>query len=478
MTMSIAAVKKDLVSGKKNATDIAKHSLAQAKKLNETYNSFIHFCDDLALASAGRIDEKIKSGKPLGMLAGVSVGIKDNIVVKGYPATAGSAILKDYKASFDADVVRFLMEEDAIIIGKTNMDEFAMGSSSETSFAGPVKNHIDPSLVPGGSSGGSAVAVGSGQVMVALGSDTGGSIRQPASFTGTIGLKPTYGRVSRFGLIAMASSLDQIGTFTTSLEDAATLLSVISRPTAFDSTYGAKELLPDIPTDEEAIEMVRGLRIGVPKQFFGKGLESSIHEAINTALETLTKKGAKLQWLDMPLLEQALACYYIIMPAEASSNLGRYDGIRYGTRGTKEGAASLEELYGKTRAHGFGQEVRRRIILGTYVLSAGYIDKYYLQAQKVRAALLEEFTQSFASCDLLAGPTSPVSPFKLGEKMDDPVSMYLSDIYTVGANLAGLPAISLPLSGLALPAGLQLIAPHFQEGKLLALSKGISALIT
>ncbi|MBI3335702.1 MAG: Asp-tRNA(Asn)/Glu-tRNA(Gln) amidotransferase subunit GatA [Candidatus Portnoybacteria bacterium] len=472
----ISQLRQQIVSKKISAAEIAKEYLKKAKSLNKRYNSFVSSCDELALESAKAVDKKVKEKKPLGKLAGVPIAVKDNILVKGYPATAGSKMLEHYTASYDADAVKFLKEEGAIIIGKTNLDEFAMGSSSETSAFGRVKSNISEKLVPGGSSGGSAVAVASGQVPIALGSDTGGSIRQPASFTGTIGLKPTYGRVSRSGLIAMASSLDQIGTFTTSIGDAGLLLEIISQETSFDATYGRKDFHFILPDKADILDDLKDARIGVPKEYFGQGLDGEIKDAVNQTLARLSKLGTRIERISLPSLASALACYYIIMPAEVSSNLARYDAMRYGALRDKRQTTNdkrLEEVYAGIRGAGFGKEVRRRIILGTYVLSAGYIDKYYLQAQKVRARILLEFKEAFRSVDIIAGPTSPMFPFKAGEKLDDPLSMYLADIYTVAPNLAGLPAISIPLRGTKLPTGLQLVAPHFEEERLLILAEGI-----
>lgn len=468
----------DIIARKRSAQEIAKEYLANAKKINKRTNAFIDFCDPLALESAKRIDAKARAKKPLGALAGVPIAIKDNILVEGYPATAASRMLANYTAAFDADVVRFLKEEGALIIGKTNMDEFAMGSSSETSYKGRVKHHLDESLVPGGSSGGSAVAVASGQVPVALGSDTGGSIRQPASFTGTIGLKPTYGRVSRSGLIAMASSLDQIGIFAQSIEDTASVLSVISDSTRYDATHARRDLPAFRISSQEAFTALKGAIIGVPKEYIGEGLDRNIKAGLDTLLGRLEKAGARIEYMSLPSLEASLACYYIIMSAEVSSNMARYDGIRYAAvEGTTKKVAKFEERYRHTRGIGLGQEVRRRVMLGTYVLSAGYIDKYYLQAQKVRRALVNEYNEAFRKVNILLGPTSPIFPFKAGEKLDDPLSMYLADIYTVAPNLAGVPAISLPLSGLSLPAGVQIIGSQFDEATLLTLSQGIMSLL-
>ncbi len=477
----IKEFRQNVVGGKASAREIASQYLKNAKELNKEYNSFVSFCDALALESAARIDKKVSEKKPLGKLAGVPIAIKDNMLVKDFSATAGSKMLEHYVASFDADAVKFLRDEDALIIGKTNMDEFAMGSSSETSHFGPVKNNVGKNLVPGGSSGGSAVAVASGQVIAALGSDTGGSIRQPASFTGTVGLKPTYGRVSRSGLIAMASSLDQIGTFTTSVEDCALLLEVISQDTDFDATYARKTFHWPQLDKKEILQAIAQVRIGVPDEFFGEGLSAEIARAVRGALEMLEHAGAQIIPLSLPCLEYALACYYVLMPAEVSSNLARYDCIRYSPVEVEKMSTTIHD-YDAVRSIGFGKEVQRRIMLGTYVLSSGYVDKYYLEAQKARTKILQDFSDAFLRVDIIAGPVSPTFPFGLGEKINpkrinDPVSMYLADIYTVAVNLAGLPAISLPLPGLKLPAGIQFIAGQFAEEQLLRAARGYEEII-
>jgi aspartyl-tRNA(Asn)/glutamyl-tRNA(Gln) amidotransferase subunit A len=474
----ISQLRSDILSEKTTATEIAREYLAKAKKLNKGYNSFISFCDELALASAKHVDEKVKKGEKLGKLAGIPIAVKDNILVQGYKATAASNILRNYTAVYDADVVRFLKQEDAVIIGKTNMDDAAMGSSSETSAFGRVCHHEKRDLVPGGSSGGSAVAVASGQVPVALGSDTGGSIRQPASFTGTVGLKPTYGRVSRFGLIAMASSLDQIGVFANESDDASIVLDVISQETASDSTYARRDFHASILSQKEALDDLTHMRIGVPEEYFTDGLDTKIKDAVNAAIERMSQAGARVQHIRLPSLAYALPCYYIIMVAEASSNLARYDNIRYSKVTVKSNSKSetLNDLYSSVRGVGFGKEVQRRILLGTHVLSAGYVDKYYVHAQKVRTKIREEFHGALKKVDIIIGPTSPTFPFKAGSKFNDPVAMYLADIYTVAANLTGLPAISVPLAGMKLPAGIQFTASPFEEGRLLALAKGIEAL--
>lgn len=468
----ISELRQQLISKKTSALEIAKECLIKAKTLNKKYNSFLSFCDELAIESAKKVDEKIAKGEKAGKLAGITIALKDNILVSGYPATAASHILEQYIASYDADVVKFLKKEDAIIIGKTNLDEFAMGSSTENSAFGRVKHPLDESLVPGGSSGGSAVAVASGQVVVALGTDTGGSVRQPASLTGILGLKPTYGRVSRSGVIALGSSLDQIGIFTRDIEDIGILLDVVSSQTPYDATYARKDFHFLSPSEEDREEDLKHTVIGVPKEYFAQGLDPEIKNAVNNTLEHAAHAGARIEHISLPSLTHALACYYVIMAAEASSNLARYDGVRYkATNDLRLTTNDFQERYGEIRGAGFGQEARRRIILGTYVLSAGYVDKYYLQAQKVRAKLLQEFNEAFGRVDVIAGPTSPFFAFKAGEKADDPLAMYLADIYTVAANLAGLPAISLPLKGTKLPAGLQLMAPHFKEEKLLIVAK-------
>jgi aspartyl-tRNA(Asn)/glutamyl-tRNA(Gln) amidotransferase subunit A len=416
------------------------------------------------------IDDKVKAfvlvnknalaSNRTGKLAGIPVTIKDNICVKGEDTTCGSRILKGFKPPYDATVIRKLKEAGAVLMGKANMDEFAFGSSCETSCYGATRNPWDLERIPGGSSGGSAAAVASDETIMALGSDTGGSIRQPAALCGVVGLKPTYGRVSRYGLIAFASSLDQIGPITKDVTDSALLLSVIAGYDEMDSTS------VDIPVPDytkSLVKNVKGLRIGVPKEYFVEGLDKEVEASVKKAIALYKDLGASIVDISLPHTEYAVSTYYIIGPAEASSNLARFDGVQYGFRA--EGAKDLIDMYTKTRSQGFGDEAKRRILLGTYCLSSGYYDAYYLKAQKVRTKIKEDFENAFKVCDCIVTPTSPTAAFKIGEKADDPLGMYLSDIYTIPANLAGLPGISIPCgftSG-GLPVGLQLIAKPFDE---------------
>lgn len=470
---SIGTLRESITSKKHSAQEIAKEYIGRAKKENDTYNAFLCFSEEYAIKKAKEIDAKVAKGRKLGKLAGVPIALKDNILLRGYPSTAGSKILEHYKAVYNADVVEFLDKEDAVIIGKTNMDEFAMGSSSETSAFGRVKHPKDTELVPGGSSGGSASAVARGQALCALGSDTGGSIRQPAAFSGIVGLKPTYGRVSRSGLIAMASSLDQIGPLTTNVRDAAILLEVISAYTQNDQTYARKDFHWPELSKQEIQEHLKNIRIGVPREYFAEGLEPEIAHALQKTMEELKKIGVKVIDISLPSIEYALACYYVLMPAEVSSNMARYDGLRYGKiQDTRHKTQTLQDWYRNVRQDNFGKEVQRRIMLGSYVLSAGYVDKYYLKAQRVREKIVQEMNEVFKEVDIVAGPTAPTFPFAAGEKLKDPLAMYLADIYTVGANLAGVPGISIPLNT-SLPSGLQLLAPHFEEARLLIAAKGI-----
>lgn len=451
-------IRDKIFSGEITVPEITEASLAEIEA-EKDLNAFISVFPELALKQAKQVDQKIRSGHA-GKLAGMVVGIKDNLNLKGYRTTCGSHILDNFISPYDATVVRRLLEEDAVIIGKTNMDEFAMGSSNETSYFGRVKNYHDSERIPGGSSGGSATAVAANMVTAALGSDTGGSIRQPAALCGVVGLKPTYGRVSRFGLVAFASSLDQIGPLSKSIKDAALLLSVISGYDPNDST-SVNQPVPDFTEDLK--KGVKGLKIGCPKEYLGEGLDPEVGKAIENALKLLENEGARVEEISLPHTEYAIAAYYILATAEASSNLARYDGARYGFRSS--GIRNLEEMYTKSRSAGFGDEVKRRIMLGTYVLSAGYYEAYYRKAQKVRTLIKRDFEDAFKKYDVIVTPTSPTTAFKLGEKMDDPLQMYLSDIYTISANLAGIAGLSLPCgkdSG-GLPIGMQILGKPFDE---------------
>lgn len=437
-------------------------TLDNAEKLNGELNSFLSIEREYALNRASEVENLSDETA----LKGFAIAIKDNICIKDMQTTCGSHILHNYKAHYDATAVSRLKDAGAVIVGKANMDEFAMGSSNESSAFGNVKNPWDLERVPGGSSGGSAVAVASGVVRASLGSETGGSVRQPASLCGITGLKPTYGRISRFGLVAFASSLDNIGIFGQTSEDVAKVLGVIAGRDKNDSTtadVAVPNYLETISND------IKGKRIGVPRALFGEGLDADVREAVENSIENYRKLGAEIVDVELPHAKYGIAVYYIIATAEASSNLARFDGVRYGFRA--EGSHELREMYRKTREEGFGAEVKRRIMLGTYVLSSGYYDAYYSKAQKVRALVKRDYQTAFEKCDAILTPTSPSVAFKIGEKSDDPLAMYLSDIYTVSANLAGIPGISIPcgLSGEGLPIGLQLVGDFWSEATLLNL---------
>jgi len=446
--LTIESAHKGLMKKEFSAVELAKFYLDKIEKENKEINDFLEITDKLAIKQAKKVDDKISQRGKIGEIEGIPVAIKDNILVEAYKTTSGSKILENYIAPYDATAVRKLKEAGAVIVGKTNLDEFAMGSSTENSAFGVVKNPIDKTRVPGGSSGGSAAAVTANHCLVALGSDTGGSVRQPAAFCGVVGFKPSYGMVSRYGLIALASSLDQIGTFGKTIGDAKLIFDVIKGKDEMDSTT-----IPDAKIKKSSIEY-ENLRIGILKGCFSDELVKNFEET-----------GAEIEEVGIPHLDDALAVYYIIMPAEASANLARYDGIKYGFRpkADQPRAGSLLDHYLKSRAEGFGEEPRRRIMLGTYVLSAGYRDAYYGKAQKVRALIKKEFDEIFKRVDVILAPTTPTPAFKIGEKKD-PLSMYLSDIYTVPANLAGLPAISIPIGKEnGLPIGLQIIGPQFYD---------------
>lgn len=441
-----------------------KQILDNAEKLNGELNSFLKIERDYAIERAEEIENSSDENQSL---RGAAIAVKDNICTKFSQTSCGSRILGDYRPQYNATAVEKLLNAGAVIIGKTNMDEFAMGSSNENSAFGAVKNPWDLSRVPGGSSGGSAVAVASGVVRASLGSETGGSVRQPASFCGIVGLKPTYGRISRFGLVAFASSLDQIGIFGQTSKDVAQVLGIVAGRDKNDSTTADV----DVPNYSEEIENdIKGRRIGVPRALFGEGLDAEVREAVEKAIENYRSLGAEIVDIELPNSKYSIAVYYIIATAEASSNLARFDGVRYGFRA--EDAHELREMYMKTREEGFGAEVKRRIMLGTYVLSSGYYDAYYAKAQKVRTLLKQDFLDAFDKCDAIITPTAPTTAFKIGEKSDDPLAMYLSDVYTASANLAGIPGISVPcgLSKEGLPIGLQLVGRHWSEAILLSLA--------
>jgi len=460
---TIAERTEKLTRGETSARTEVEAALNAAEKLNDELNAFLEIDRAGALKRADAIDQKRGSGP----LNGIPVAIKDNICVRGMQTSCGSHILGPYKPPYNATAIDRLLDAGAVIIGKTNCDEFAMGSSNENSAFGPVKNPWDTSRVPGGSSGGSAAAVAAGIVPVALGSDTGGSVRQPASLCGVIGVKPTYGRVSRYGLVAFGSSLDQIGVFAQTATDAATVMQAIAGRDPHDATTAKVPVANYIGETEKDIA---GLRIGVSRTLLGEGLDKEVRDTIEKAIDAYRELGAEIVDIELPHAKYAIAVYYIIATAEASSNLARYDGVRYGFRA--EEAPALREMYRKTRDEGFGPEVKRRIMLGTYVLSAGYYDAYYLKAQKVRMLIRNDFAAAFAKCDAVLTPTSPSPAFRFGEKVDDPLAMYLNDIYTVTANLAGIPGISVPcgLSAEGLPIGVQLLGPYWSEGLLFRLA--------
>jgi aspartyl-tRNA(Asn)/glutamyl-tRNA(Gln) amidotransferase subunit A len=471
------ALLNQLDAGELRSEDLVQSLLERAWSL-ERLNAFVHLDWDRVLASARSIDTKRRSGEKLGPLAGVPVAIKDVICVEGEPTTCGSRMLRDFRPPYDATVIAKLKAAGAILFGKTNMDEFAMGSSTENSAYGPAKNPWDESRVPGGSSGGSAAAVAVGLVPLALGTDTGGSIRQPAAFCGAVGLKPSYGRVSRYGLIAFASSLDQIGTFAHDLADTALLLGVIAGRDPNDST-SVDEPVGDYRAslDDSPVP----LRIGVVREFFGAGLDAEMASAIEEAIRVYQQAGATIKDVSLPHTKYGIPAYYIVASAECSSNLARYDGTTYGHRAAdyssqypgEENLAPMVRMMMASRAEGFGAEVKRRIMLGTFALSAGYADQYYNKALQVRRKIRSDFDAAFHEVDVVIGPTSPTPPFKLGERTADPLSMYLSDIYTITANLAGIPGISIPcgMTRSGLPIGLQLLAAPFAEEKLLRIAR-------
>ncbi len=444
-------------------SEIIESIKSRTSSIEPKIESYVTDLTDEALEYGRKLDDELIKLKEIPVLFGIPIAIKDNISTKNIRTTCSSKILENYIPPFDATVIEKLKENRYIITGKTNLDEFAMGSSTENSAFFVTKNPWDLERVPGGSSGGSAAAVSAGLVPAALGSDTGGSIRQPAAFCGVVGLKPTYGRVSRYGLVAFASSLDQIGTFTRTVEDAAIILNVISGKDEKDSTSANKEV-PDFT--KYIGKGVKGIKIGIPEEFFVEGLDPKIKEMVMNSAKLLEKEGAELVSISMPTTKYAIEAYYIIAPSEASSNLARYDSVRYGYRTSEY--SDLEEMYSKSRDEGFGAEVKRRIMLGTYSLSSGYYDAYYLKAQKVRTLIYKDFINAFKEVDVILTPTTPDVAFKIGEKVDDPIQMYLSDIFTVSVNMAGVPGISVPCGFKdGLPVGLQLIGKPFDEGTIL-----------
>jgi aspartyl-tRNA(Asn)/glutamyl-tRNA(Gln) amidotransferase subunit A len=468
-TLTVAELAAGLKARRFSSLDLTLHFLGRIERLAPELNAFVTITADRALADARAADEKIARGDA-GPLTGVPIAHKDIFCTDGIRTTCSSRMLADFVAPYDATVVERWRAAGTVLLGKTNMDEFAMGSSNETSFFGPVKNPWDLQRVPGGSSGGSAAAVAACLAPAASGTDTGGSIRQPAALTNLTGIKPTYGRVSRYGMIAFASSLDQAGVLTRSAEDAALLLQAMSGHDLRDSTC------VDAPVPDYVAELatpLKGLRIGLLREFFDKGLDPQVEKRVRDAIDVLRQEGATVTEVSLPSLPLSVPTYYVVAPAECSSNLSRFDGVRFGHR--CENPRDLLDLYMRSRGEGFGAEVKRRIMTGTYVLSAGYYDAYYLQAQKVRALIAADFARAFGVVDVLIGPTAPTAAFELGAKTSDPITMYLNDIYTIGANLAGLPAISIPCGfasegGKELPVGLQLVGPHFGESRLLSVS--------
>ena len=475
--LTIKETYEGLKKKKFSSLELTRVFLEKIEKEDKKLGAFINLSPEIALNTAKRIDEIIENGEDLSPLAGIPMAVKDNILVEGERCTAGSKILENYTAVYDACVVERLKKAGAVILGKTNMDEFAKGSSGENSGFFPTKNPHNESRVPGGSSSGSAAAVAASFTVYALGSDTGGSIRQPASFCGVVGFKPTYGAVSRFGLIAMASSLDQIGPITKTVDDARTVFNVIKGKDQMDSTSVESKIQnPKSPAPEPLARYgagkIQNLRIGVPREYFVKGIDSKVENVVKKAIDKARELGAKIEEISLPHTEYAIACYYIIMSSEVSANLARYDGIKFGYSAFSKNAHNLLDVYLKSRQEGFGDEPKRRIMLGTYALSAGYYEAYYLRAQKVRSLIKKDFEESFKKIDLILTPTCPTTAFRLGEKIKDPLSMYLSDVFTVPINLAGLPAVSVSCGKAGgLPVGLQVIGPWFKEERIFDFAK-------
>ena len=467
---TLAELRTGIESGRLMAADLAESYYARIAEVNPRLNAYLSLSRERALQQAGRIDAMARRGDPLPALAGIPCGIKDVLMMKGAPATAGSKILEGYQPPYDSTAVARLEAAGAVLLGKLNCDEFAMGSSNENSAYGPVRNPADLERVPGGSSGGSAAAVAANLAVAALGSDTGGSVRQPASFCGVVGVMPTWGRVSRYGLIAFASSLDRIGPFAGNVRDAATVLSAIAGHDAKDATSSPA------PVEDYAAESDKpaaGLRIGVPREYFGDGLDAEVRAQIEKGIDALKAAGCAVKPISLPHTRYAIPTYYLVATAEASANLARFDGVRYGYRA--KDAETLNAMYRNSRDQGFGAEVKRRILLGTYALSAGYYDAYYGKAQQVRRLLAEEFLRAFAEVDAIVTPTSPVPAFKLGEKADDPLAMYLADIYTVTASLAGICGVSVPCGTTAagLPVGMQVLAGHLRESTAFRVARAV-----
>jgi aspartyl-tRNA(Asn)/glutamyl-tRNA(Gln) amidotransferase subunit A len=472
MPKSIATLRAEIASGQTKAADLAAAYYGRIEKKNPRLNVYLSLTKERALAQAAHIDALAAKGDPLPPLAGVPMGVKDAIVLRGAPSTAGSKILKGYCPPYDATAVARLESAGAVLLGKLNCDEFAMGGSNENSAYGPVRNPVDTDRVPGGSSGGSAAAVAANMAAATLGSDTGGSIRQPASFCGVVGVLPTYGRVSRYGLIAFASSLDRIGPLAGNVRDAATLLGVIAGHDPQDATSSAAPV-PDYAAESD--QPASGMKVGVPKEYFAEGLDPEVRAAVESGIAALEAAGCTVKPISLPHTKYAVPVYYLVATAEASANLARFDGVRYGHRSAS--SDTLAAMYSNSRDEGFGPEVKRRILLGTYALSAGYYDAYYLKAQQVRRILAEEYLCAFNDVDAIVTPTAPMPAFKLGEKTGDPLSMYLADIYTVTASLAGICGVSVPCgkTKAGLPVGMQVLAAHFNESAAFRVARAVEA---
>ena len=469
---TLVALREEIANARTKATDLAASYYARIEGKNPRLNVYLNLTKERALAQAAHVDDLAKKGDPLPALAGIPIGIKDVLVMQGAPSTAGSKILEGYRPPYDCTAVARLEAAGAVLLGKLNCDEFAMGSSNENSAYGPVRNPVDTERVPGGSSGGSAAAVAANLAVATLGTDTGGSIRQPASFCGVVGVLPTYGRVSRYGLIAFASSLDRIGPLAANVRDAATLLGVIAGHDPEDATSSAAAV-EDYAAESD--KPAAGLRIGVPAEYFAEGLDPEVRAAIEKGIAALEAAGCTIKPVSLPHTKYAVPTYYLVATAEASANLARFDGVRYGYRSPR--SATLSDMYSHSRDEGFGAEVKRRILLGTYALSAGYYDAYYLKAQQVRRILAEEFLRAFSEVDAIVTPTSPVPAFKIGEKTGDPLAMYLADIYTVTASLAGICGVSVPCGATngGLPVGMQILARHFGESTAFRVARTVEA---
>ena len=469
-------IRDKIINKELTAGQVVEAYLNHIEEADKDINAFITIDKEGARAQAARIDEKIQNGEEVGRLAGIPIGVKDNIVTKDMRTTCGSKMLENYISPYDATVVEIIKKEDGIIMGKTNMDEFAMGSSTETSYFGATKNPLDMNRVPGGSSGGSAAAVASKQVAIALGSDTGGSVRQPASFCGVVGLKPSYGRISRYGLIPLANTLDQIGVLAKDTSDAALALSILSGRDEKDPTSGSIDMIEDFEFKPSELALVKGMKIGIPKELYDIDIDSNIKDSFLKTIELIKENGGIVEEISLPNLKYALETYLLISNAEASANLARFDGLRYGFRA--EGYETLDELYIKSRSEAFGEEVKRRIMLGTYILREDHAEDYYMQALKVRTLIRDDFHKAFKNVDIVLTPTSPILPFKLGDRIKHPVDMYKADVFTVPVNLAGLCAMNLPLSGdPSLPIGIQIIGNKFEEESIVNLGLAIERMV-